>query len=559
MKQRREIHFVVDAVSGTARKGFTSEVASNRYRVILPAQALGELGCVTRLFDVNSWSMEESEAAAVVVIGKLMPRTDGHGFHERAQKLLAQVKRAQAAGVPVVGDFNDVHFESPVLGSYWRQLAAMVQMCLAGSEKMAELLGRYSNAPIHVIGDPIASPFGVPKPSFRPPTQLRSFLGRHYALLAPPKLQLVWFGHPVNWGAMVEWAEKLVPLSREIPFVLWISTTPDKQIQTDVDRLSRAYAPHAKIHLIPWTLESQWEIVRDSDIVLIPSKPGALEKDVKTSNRLTDALHMGRHVVASPLSAYLPFGEYVELTDDPVEGIRRILGDPVSMRDRLLRGQAYVQALFSPLAIGRQWLQALERVSGLQSDRFVSADETPPSPVAETPLIRLNLGCGDKILPGYVNVDVVASRAGKVPDVLCDLHDLAVFPDHHADEVMAIHVVEHFWRWEVEAVLKEWVRVLKPGGTMVLECPNLISACEEFLRNPDLHSHEDQRGQRTMWVFYGDPAWKDPYMIHRWGYTPGSLIKLMESVGLTNVRQEPAQYKLREPRDMRVIGTKAFN
>ena len=26
---------------------------------------------------------------------------------------------------------------------------------------------------------------------------------------------------------------------------------------------------------------------------------------------------------------------------------------------------------------------------------------------------RLNLGCGDKLLPGYVNVDVAESRAGK--------------------------------------------------------------------------------------------------------------------------------------------------
>lgn len=173
--------------------------------------------------------------------------------------------------------------------------------------------------------------------------------------------------------------------------------------------------------------------------------------------------------------------------------------------------------------------------------------------------VRLNLGCGDKLLPGYVNVDVAQARAGKSPDVLCDLRDLGVFQADSADEVMAIHVVEHFWRWEIEAVLREWVRVLKPGGTMVIECPNLKSACEAFLADPETGSRPDKAGgQGTMWVFYGDPQWQDPLMVHRWGYTPHSLRDLLESVGLEDVRQQPAQFKKREPRDMRIVGRKPF-
>jgi len=169
---------------------------------------------------------------------------------------------------------------------------------------------------------------------------------------------------------------------------------------------------------------------------------------------------------------------------------------------------------------------------------------------------KLNLGCGDKILPGYVNVDVVASRRGFKPDVICDLHELTPFEDNSVDEILSVHVVEHFWRWEVLEVLQEWVRVLRPGGTMILECPNLLAAAHELLQNPDAGAGPGPEGQRTMWVFYGDPAWQDPYMIHRWGYTPRSLGQLMHEAGLTNLRQEPAQFKLREPRDMRVVGEK---
>ena len=36
-------------------------------------------------------------------------------------------------------------------------------------------------------------------------------------------------------------------------------------------------------------------------------------------------------------------------------------------------------------------------------------------------IVRLNLGCGDKILEGYINVDVASERVGKAPDVVCDI------------------------------------------------------------------------------------------------------------------------------------------
>ena len=172
---------------------------------------------------------------------------------------------------------------------------------------------------------------------------------------------------------------------------------------------------------------------------------------------------------------------------------------------------------------------------------------------------KLNLGCGDKLIDGYINVDLVTERAGVTPDVNCDIRKLTVFDTDYADEILAVHVIEHFWRWEVEDILAEWVRVLKPNGKLILECPNLISACEEFLKDPEAGSSPNQKGQKTMWVFYGDPRWRDPLMVHRWGYTPKSLATIMNAAGLSQLKQEPAQFKLREPRDMRITGVKPDN
>ena len=171
--------------------------------------------------------------------------------------------------------------------------------------------------------------------------------------------------------------------------------------------------------------------------------------------------------------------------------------------------------------------------------------------------MKLNLGCGDKHLPGYTNVDIVESRRGLRPDVICDIRDLKPFDADSVDEVLAVHVIDHVHRWEVEDVLREWARVLKVGGKIVLETPNLVSACKALLEDPIKGARPGQEGQMTMWPLYGDPSWKDEHMMHKWLYTPRSLAEVMHKVGFTQIKQTPAQYKMREPRDMRLEGLKA--
>ena len=175
--------------------------------------------------------------------------------------------------------------------------------------------------------------------------------------------------------------------------------------------------------------------------------------------------------------------------------------------------------------------------------------------VDDPSLIRLNLGSGDKPLKGYINVDIAPSRKGIAPDVVSDIRKLD-FPDNYADEILAVHLIEHLYYWDVHDILKEWMRVLKPGGRVILECPNLLHAAKQILDDPEGRSGPGKEGQTTMWVFYGDPNWKDPLMCHRWGYTPASLQRVLKEVGFSKVSQQPAQFKRREPRDMRIVGVK---
>jgi predicted SAM-dependent methyltransferase len=151
--------------------------------------------------------------------------------------------------------------------------------------------------------------------------------------------------------------------------------------------------------------------------------------------------------------------------------------------------------------------------------------------------MRLNLGCGKHKWPGFVNVDM------KHADVECDLRKLP-FENDSADEIHAIHVFEHFYRWDAEAVLAEWWRVLKPGCRIAIELP-----CWDKLRKFDT--------PKTSWAFYlglyGDPQHKDPGMVHHWCYTVAELKELMEVFREVKV-MEPYFHKA--DRDIRIEGVK---
>ena len=160
--------------------------------------------------------------------------------------------------------------------------------------------------------------------------------------------------------------------------------------------------------------------------------------------------------------------------------------------------------------------------------------------------IRLNIGCGRRVLDGWINVDKKTRESA--PDVDSDVRDLP-FPDNYADEVMAIHLVEHFYAWEAPDVINEWRRVLKPGGKLIIECPDLektIKHMYEGRSEPNL----------TMWPLYGDPTHQDPLMCHKWGYNTYSLEKLLSYCGFDKIESEPAQFHMKDIRDMRMVATK---
>lgn len=164
--------------------------------------------------------------------------------------------------------------------------------------------------------------------------------------------------------------------------------------------------------------------------------------------------------------------------------------------------------------------------------------------------MKLNIGCGHRRIEGYVGIDAV-ERPGA--DMVAPAHQVPL-PDGCADEVLAVHLLEHLLPWEAPVALAEWLRLLKPGGQLVLELPDLRKCCENILTGR-AGKHADQLG---MWGLFGDNRLEDPFMMHRWGYTPETLTALLRQVGFTDVRQAVPHFHPagRQHRDMRLEARK---
>lgn len=91
----------------------------------------------------------------------------------------------------------------------------------------------------------------------------------------------------------------------------------------------------------------------------------------------------------------------------------------------------------------------------------------------------LNVGCGARFHPAWVNVDAVpASAEVRAVDVRAGLP----FGDGEFAAVYSSHVLEHLGADEAAALLKQMHRVLAPGGIVRIVVPDLEAIAREYLR-----------------------------------------------------------------------------
>jgi len=141
--------------------------------------------------------------------------------------------------------------------------------------------------------------------------------------------------------------------------------------------------------------------------------------------------------------------------------------------------------------------------------------------------IKLHIGCGEKYLDGYVNIDYPQSKHSVIKvkaDVYHDIRTLS-YGENSVDEIRSHHLFEHFERAEVIALLMKWRRWLRIGGKIIIETPDFYNCALAYIvsltqkRRMEIGRHM-LGSQEAKWAIHYDfwDALKFKYVLKKCGF-----------------------------------------
>lgn len=139
----------------------------------------------------------------------------------------------------------------------------------------------------------------------------------------------------------------------------------------------------------------------------------------------------------------------------------------------------------------------------------------------QTCSLCLNVGCGNRIMEGYINIDLHNPKA----DVKWDLREPLPYKDNSIDVIYAQHIIEHFTRLEWRKIKTDWYRVLRPEGILIIECPDILRWMKRFI--------EDENNRWSYWILgiYGGQEEHGEGQLHKNGFSIGNLSVDLEEEG----------------------------
>ena len=156
---------------------------------------------------------------------------------------------------------------------------------------------------------------------------------------------------------------------------------------------------------------------------------------------------------------------------------------------------------------------------------------------------KLHIGCGLKKLQGYINIDIVPLEGCDV--VMDATNEMPAISSDVAVEIRMENVFEHFYRHQQVKALREYHRILKARGKLIITgLPNFDAIIQAYLKKekglvgPEFDLFNVYR------FLYGEPEQGDNSVnqLHKDIFTMASVQSLLENAGFQIERIEKQQY-----------------
>lgn len=155
--------------------------------------------------------------------------------------------------------------------------------------------------------------------------------------------------------------------------------------------------------------------------------------------------------------------------------------------------------------------------------------------------VLLNIGSGDKKLPGFINIDLEEGA-----DLKWDVTKGLPFPDHCAKAIYSEHFIEHISQAEGYFFFRECRRVLQPSGRLRLATPDLDDVVQRYAqagpdsaKNPLEWMHPDMERFGFEWVVnraeYANICMRE--WGHQWLYNEEEMRRVATFTGLAKAKR----------------------
>jgi hypothetical protein len=249
-------------------------------------------------------------------------------------------RRARSAGAAIIFDVCDNHYEHPQYGAHFQAMSALADQVVCNTPEMASAAFPHSTRGPVVIEDAFEGPRG--DPTFAPGEPCK----------------LLWFGHPVNLDSLQEAMPDLLAFADRRALQLTVLTQPTPQLLQAAEQINGERPGRFAMTVTPWSLEAQWSQLASCDVVVIPTLRNA-QKDVKSANRMVEALWAGKPVAAQPLPSYLPFGDWTPVRPTLSEGLDWLCANAARVPGLVAQAQEYIAETFDPARLGRRWEEVI--------------------------------------------------------------------------------------------------------------------------------------------------------------------------------------------------------